>query len=110
MALTAQDKSGIIDEYATAEGDTGSAEVQVALLTHRIKYLTEHFQTHKKDHASRRDAHEWVPVGTGAWDRDARPSYADASRLLRVPPDARLTENLAVRRCQVCLSLIISWK
>lgn len=54
MALTAQDKSSIVDEYATAEGDTGSAEVQVALLTHRIKYLTEHFQTHKKDHASRR--------------------------------------------------------
>ncbi|MCB9672330.1 MAG: 30S ribosomal protein S15 [Alphaproteobacteria bacterium] len=54
MALTAQDKSSIVDEFATAEGDTGSAEVQVALLTHRIKYLTEHFQTHKKDHASRR--------------------------------------------------------
>ena len=54
MALTRADKQAIIDEYATGEGDTGSAEVQVAILTARIKYLTEHFQTHKKDHASRR--------------------------------------------------------
>ena len=54
MALTAQDKASIIDEYKTADGDTGSAEVQIALLTARIRYLTEHFKTHKKDHASRR--------------------------------------------------------
>lgn len=54
MALTADDKRAIITEYATTEGDTGSAEVQVALLTARIKYLTDHFRTHKHDHASRR--------------------------------------------------------
>ncbi|MFK7931767.1 MAG: 30S ribosomal protein S15 [Myxococcota bacterium] len=54
MALTADDKRGIISNFAQGDGDTGSAEVQVALLTERIKYLTEHFQTHKKDHASRR--------------------------------------------------------
>lgn len=54
MALTANDKAQIIAEYAQGDGDTGSAEVQVALLTARIKYLTEHFKTHKKDHASRR--------------------------------------------------------
>ena len=54
MALTAQDKAEIIKDYGTSEGDTGSAEIQIALLTHRIKYLTEHFRTHKKDHASRR--------------------------------------------------------
>lgn len=54
MALTAEDKNKIVAEYATAEGDTGSAEVQIALLTSRIAYLTEHFKTHKKDHASRR--------------------------------------------------------
>jgi small subunit ribosomal protein S15 len=54
MALTAEDKSAIIKEYGGADGDTGSAEVQVALLTSRIRYLTEHFKTHKKDHASRR--------------------------------------------------------
>jgi len=54
MALTAADKREIIKEYAGADGDTGSADVQVALLTSRIKYLTDHFRTHKKDHGSRR--------------------------------------------------------
>jgi len=54
MALTASDKAEIIAKYASGDSDTGSAEVQVALLTARIKYLTEHFKTHKKDHASRR--------------------------------------------------------
>lgn len=54
MALSAQDKQSIIDEYKTSDEDTGSPEVQIALLTARIKYLTEHFRTHKKDHASRR--------------------------------------------------------
>ncbi len=54
MALSAADKSDLVGKYATHEGDTGSPEVQVALLTARITYLTEHFQTHKKDHSSRR--------------------------------------------------------
>ncbi len=54
MALTSQDKQEIIDQFRTHEGDSGSPEVQIALLTARIKYLTEHFQTHKKDHSSRR--------------------------------------------------------
>lgn len=47
-------KQKIITEYATAEGDTGSPEVQVALLSHRISHLTEHLKTHKHDHHSRR--------------------------------------------------------
>ena len=54
MALTASDKNDIIEKYKRVDGDTGSPEVQVAILTARIKYLTEHFKTHKKDHASRR--------------------------------------------------------
>ncbi len=54
MAFRAEDKSGIIEQYKTHEGDTGSAEVQVALLTARIVYLTEHLKSHSKDHASRR--------------------------------------------------------
>lgn len=54
MALVADDKAAIIKEYATSDGDTGSAEVQVALLTSRITYLTAHFKIHKKDHGSRR--------------------------------------------------------
>lgn len=51
---TIPDKGDVIAEYATHEGDTGSPEVQVALLTARINHLTEHLQTHKKDHHSRR--------------------------------------------------------
>jgi len=47
-------KQSIIKEYETHEGDTGSPEVQVALLTERIRQLTEHLKIHKKDHASRR--------------------------------------------------------
>ena len=47
-------KAEIIKKYATHEGDTGSPEVQVALLTQRINHLTEHFKTHQKDHHSRR--------------------------------------------------------
>jgi small subunit ribosomal protein S15 len=54
MALNAADKQVIIDEYRSGDTDTGSAEVQVALLTSRIKYLTAHFKIHKKDHGSRR--------------------------------------------------------
>ncbi len=54
MALSKEQKQGIITEYATHEGDTGSPEVQVALLTARIKDLTEHAKTHKHDHNSRR--------------------------------------------------------
>ena len=48
------DKQAIIKEYALSEGDTGSPEVQVALLTYRIYHLTEHLKTHKGDHHSRR--------------------------------------------------------
>lgn len=47
-------KDELVAEYATSEGDTGSPEVQVALLTARITHLTEHLKTHKKDHHSRR--------------------------------------------------------
>ncbi|PRY02615.1 30S ribosomal protein S15 [Allonocardiopsis opalescens] len=54
MSLDTATKSKIISEYATAEGDTGSPEVQVALLTHRINELTEHLKFHKHDHHSRR--------------------------------------------------------
>ena len=52
--LHSTQKAAIIGKYATHEGDTGSPEVQIALLSERITYLTEHFKTHKKDHHSRR--------------------------------------------------------
>ncbi len=54
MAQTTEKKKEIIEQFKTHETDTGSCEVQIALLTNRIKYLTEHFQTHAKDHHSRR--------------------------------------------------------
>lgn len=54
MAITVEDKAQIVQEYQQAAGDTGSPEVQVALLTARINDLNGHFQTHKKDNHSRR--------------------------------------------------------
>ena len=54
MSITAERKSALITEYAVNSGDTGSPEVQVAVLTERILNLTEHFKIHKKDHHSRR--------------------------------------------------------
>jgi small subunit ribosomal protein S15 len=54
MALSQEQKQEIITKYKLHDKDSGSAEVQIALLTERIKLLTDHFQIHKKDHASRR--------------------------------------------------------
>jgi small subunit ribosomal protein S15 len=54
IGTDAETKKRIIAEYATNEGDTGSPEVQVALLSHRIAHLTDHLKTHKHDHHSRR--------------------------------------------------------
>ncbi len=54
MPLDAETKKKIIAEYATGEGDTGSPEVQIAMLSQRIKDLTEHLKEHKHDHHSRR--------------------------------------------------------
>ncbi len=54
MATTAEDKKTLIDRFKQHETDTGSPEVQIALLTHRISYLTEHVKEHQKDHHSRR--------------------------------------------------------
>ncbi|MDA8168451.1 MAG: 30S ribosomal protein S15 [Nitrospiraceae bacterium] len=54
MALDKEKKQDIIGQYKIHETDTGSAEVQIALLSERISYLTEHFKTHAKDHHSRR--------------------------------------------------------
>ena len=54
MVLTPDVKKEIIDRFKLHEKDTGSTEVQVALLSNRIQYLTDHFRTHKKDHHSRR--------------------------------------------------------
>jgi small subunit ribosomal protein S15 len=54
VAFAAREKRELIDRYKQHEADTGSPEVQIALLTYRISYLNEHFKAHKKDHHSRR--------------------------------------------------------
>jgi len=54
MVMTADRKTELIESFRTHDSDTGSPEVQIALLSERIGYLTEHFKTHKKDHHSRR--------------------------------------------------------
>jgi small subunit ribosomal protein S15 len=54
MSITVEEKQRLISEYATKPGDTGSPEVQVAILSSRISTLTEHFKTHRKDNHSRR--------------------------------------------------------
>jgi len=54
VVFSTEDKKGLIEEYKLHETDTGSPEVQIGLLTHRIQYLTEHMKVHKKDHHSRR--------------------------------------------------------
>ncbi len=54
MSITAEEKQSVITEYATKDGDTGSPEVQVAILSKRIANLTDHFKDHKKDNHSRR--------------------------------------------------------
>lgn len=60
MSLTSAQKAEIVNEYKQADKDTGSPEVQVSLMTGRIKYLTDHFKAHKKDFHSRRGLQELV--------------------------------------------------
>ena len=89
MNLDPQTKQAIIEKYRTKEGDTGSPEVQVALLTEKIKQLTEHLKVHKKDHATRRGLRSMV----GKWRRlrrylhDRSPERYDA-----------LVESLGLRK------------
>ena len=66
--MTKEQKTAIIAEYATHEGDTGSPEVQIALLTFRIKNLTEHLKDNKKDHHSRRGMYKLVGQRRGLLD------------------------------------------
>ena len=70
MAMDAEQKKVVIDAHAKHEGDTGSPEVQVALLTARIEGLTGHFKVHKKDFHSEEEGHSALPCA----DRQARPA------------------------------------
>ena len=68
MTMTAERRSALIKDFGTKEGDTGSPEVQVALLTARINSLTDHFKTHKKDNHSRRGLLKMVSQRRGLLD------------------------------------------
>ena len=89
MAFDTATKQAIITEYATSEGDTGSPEVQAALLTHRISYLTEHLKTHKHDHHTRRGL--MLLVG----QRKRLMKYLQASDITRY---RELIQRLGIRR------------
>ncbi len=65
MAFAAGTKQGVVEGFRRHDRDTGSPEVQIALLTSRIEQLTEHLQTHKKDHASRRGLLKMVGARSG---------------------------------------------
>ena len=68
MTMTAERKAALMKDYATKPGDTGSPEVQVALLSERINYLTDHFKSHKKDNHSRRGLLKMVSLRRGLLD------------------------------------------
>ena len=89
MSVTAERKQEIIAEYATHEGDTGSPEVQVAILTERISNLTEHFKGHTHDHHSRRGLLQMVNK------RKSLLAYLKKSDLARYQS---LIERLGLRR------------
>jgi small subunit ribosomal protein S15 len=89
MSLTAEAKSKIVEEYRRTEGDTGSPEVQVALLTSRIRVLTDHFQTHKGDHHSRRGLLRLV---------NQRRSLLDYLKNKDIERYRNLSERLGLRR------------
>ncbi|HLS19719.1 MAG TPA: 30S ribosomal protein S15 [Paracoccaceae bacterium] len=89
MSITPARKEELIKEYATKEGDTGSPEVQVAILTERIANLTEHFKDHKKDNHSRRGLLKMV---------SQRRKLLDYVKVRDEPRYRSLIERLGIRR------------
>jgi small subunit ribosomal protein S15 len=89
MSITADRKAALIKTHARSEGDTGSAEVQVAILSERISNLTEHFKTHKKDNHSRRGLLKLV---------SQRRSLLDHLKASDVGRYQKLIETLGLRR------------
>lgn len=89
MSITPERKAALIKEYATKDGDTGSPEVQVAILTERITNLTEHFKTHGKDNHSRRGLLKLVSTRRSLLDYVKRGDQARYQSLI---------ERLGIRR------------
>ena len=85
MAITKERKSALVSDFKQREGDTGSSQVQIAMLTERINNLTEHFKIHKKDHHSRRGLLKLVSLRRRLLDylkREDEPSYQDVVKRL----------------------------
>ncbi len=89
MAVTTAQKAQVLQDYQRAKGDTGSPEVQVALLTARITDLTEHFKTHSKDHHSRRGLLRMVST---------RRKLLDYLKRTRIEQYRALIERLGLRK------------
>ena len=89
MSITAERKAEVIKQHARGDADTGSAEVQVAIMSERIANLTEHFKTHKKDNHSRRGLLKLV---------SARRSLLDHLKKSDVARYQKLIETLGLRR------------
>jgi small subunit ribosomal protein S15 len=89
VAFTKDKKTAVIGDYKKHDKDTGSPEVQVAILTERINYLTEHFKTHSKDHHSRRGLLKLVQT---------RRSLLDYVKRIDEPRYKKLIEALGIRR------------
>jgi len=89
MSITPERKTALIKEYATKKQDTGSPEVQVAILSERISNLTEHFKTHGKDHHSRRGLLKLVQT---------RRSLLDYVKRIDEPRYKQLIDRLGIRR------------
>jgi small subunit ribosomal protein S15 len=89
MALTSEKKGGILAQFRRGPADTGSAEVQVALLSARINDLSEHFSAHKRDHSSRRGLVKLV---------NQRKKHLDYLRVTQPQKYQELVERLGLRR------------
>jgi small subunit ribosomal protein S15 len=89
MSITAERKTALIKQYATKTNDSGSPEVQVAILSERIANLTEHFKLHGKDHHSRRGLLKMVQT---------RRSLLDYVKRIDEPRYKKLIESLGIRR------------
>ena len=83
MSITAEKKTEVVGEYAIKQGDTGSPEVQVAVLTTRIVNLTEHFKTHKKDVHSRRGLIRMINTRRSLLDYLKRKDQARYEKLIK---------------------------
>jgi small subunit ribosomal protein S15 len=89
MVLAAERKKGIVEHHRLHEKDTGSSEVQIALLTERINYLTEHFKQHQKDHHSRQGLLRMVSL---------RRSLLDYLKRRKIERYRTLIEELGIRK------------